>query len=89
VSFPLGRILATPGALKAMEEAGISPAFLLARHLSGDWGELCPEDKAENEWALRRGLRILSSYPLATGQKIWLITEADRSATTFLLPEEY
>ncbi len=87
--FAPGRIVATPGAIAAMEEADTSTAFLLARHLSGDWGELCPKDKAENEWALRRGLRILSSYPLSTGQKIWIITEADRTATTFLLPEEY
>lgn len=87
--FPPGQIVATPGALTALKEAGIDSASLLARHLSGDWGELCPEDCAENEWSLQRGLRILSAYPLPTGQKIWVITEADRMAITFLLPEEY
>ena len=87
--FAPGRIVATPGALKAMAAAGLEPAALLDRHLNGDFGDLCPEDRAENEWALKRELRILSSYPLSTGQKIWIITEADRSCTTFLLPSEY
>ena len=87
--FAPGRILATPGALAAMEEAGISPASLLLRHLSGDWGDLCPEDKEENELSLREGFRILSAYTLPTGQKIWLISEADRSVTTFIRPVDY
>lgn len=87
--FSPGRILATPGALAAMEEAGIAPASLLLRHINGNWGELSAEDRAENEWSIWHGLRILSSYPLSTGLKIWIITEADRSATTFLLPSEY
>jgi hypothetical protein len=89
MKFEPGQVCATPGALREMERAGISPALLLERHLSGDWGDLCPEDKAENGWALRRGLRILSAYTLSTGARIWIITEADRSATTSLLPEEY
>jgi len=89
VRFAPGRILATPGALAAMEEAGISPASLLLRHLSGDWGDLCPEDKEENELSLREGFRILSAYTLPTGQKIWLISEADRSVTTFIRPVDY
>jgi hypothetical protein len=72
-----------------MEEAGISPASLLLRHLSGDWGDLCPEDKEENELSLREGFRILSAYTLPTGQKIWLISEADRSVTTFIRPVDY
>jgi hypothetical protein len=61
---------------------------LLARHVSGDWGELPEEDRAENEFSVANNLRILSAYTLANGVKVWVITEADRSATTFLLPEE-
>lgn len=62
---------------------------LLARHISGDWGDLGAEDKEENELSLKEGFRILSAYKLPTGQKLWVITEADRSATTILKPEEY
>ena len=87
--FPLGRIVATPGALQALEAAGQQPAQFLDRHVSGDWGELDDEDKRENEFSVRNGLRILSAYTTAAGEKIWIITEADRSATTLLLPEEY
>jgi hypothetical protein len=87
--FELGRIVATPGALQALEAAGEQPAQFLDRHASGDWGELDEEDKRENEFSLRNGFRILSAYTTAAGEKIWIITEADRSATTFLLPEEY
>lgn len=89
MSFPLGRIVATPGALEAMEGAGTSPASLLARHAAGDWGDICPEDRAENELSLREGFRLLSSYTLSTGRRIWIITEADRSCTTCLRPEDY
>jgi len=87
--FLLGRVVATPGALEALAEAGIDPATLLDRHGVGDWGELCEEDRQENEFSLNRGFRLLSSYPLPDGQKLWIITEADRSATTLLLPSEY
>ena len=87
--FPLGRIVATPGALQALEAAEQQPAEFLDRHVSGDWGELDEEDKRENEFSVRNGLRILSAYTTNTGEKIWIITEADRSATTLLLPEEY
>lgn len=87
--FPLGRLLATPGALKALVDAEEDPATYICRHASGDWGELCEEDKQENELSLREGFRILSAYKLHTGVKIWIITEADRSATTILLPEDY
>ena len=86
--FPLGRTLATPGSLDALAQAGISPASLLFRHQQGDWGELDPEDQEANNRALREGSRILSSYPIGSG-KLWVITEADRSATTLLLPSEY
>jgi hypothetical protein len=87
--FLLGQLVATPGALHALEEAGQSPLEFLSRHQSGDWGELTEEDKKENEFSVLNDLRILSAYTLATSVKIWLITEADRSATTILLPEEY
>ena len=75
--------------MQALEEAGQHPVELLARHVTGDWGDLCDEDKAENELSVEQGFRILSAYELQTGTKLWVITEADRSATTFLLPDEY
>ena len=86
--FPLGRILATPGALGALREAGEDPLRFLSRHASGDWGELDAHDRRENELALRHGRRLLSSYPVGGG-RVWVITEADRSCTTLLLPSEY
>jgi hypothetical protein len=87
--FRLGQLVATPGALEAMKEAAVGFLPYVRRHLEGDWGEVGPEDRAENELSLREGFRLLSAYRLPTGCKIWLITEADRSATTILLPEEY
>jgi hypothetical protein len=87
--FPLGQIVATPGALAALERANQSPAVFLARHAGGDWGELEPTDVAENEYSVAHGFRLLSSYTTTTGEKLWITTEADRSATTLLLPEEY
>jgi hypothetical protein len=86
--FPLGKTVATPRALDALERAGIAPASLLVRHQNGDWGELSPEDADANQQGLDHGDRILSSYPVGDG-KVWIITEADRSATTLLLPEDY
>ena len=86
--FPLGRVVATPGALELLEEAGEEPLRYLARHASGDWGELDDDDRRENERSLRHGWRVLSSYPIGA-ERIWIITEADRSVTTILLPEEY
>ena len=87
--FPLGRIVATPGALEVLAEAGTEAADLLDRHAAGFWGEVCEEDWKANEEALRQGWRLLRSYNIAEGEKVWIITEADRSATTLLLPEEY
>jgi hypothetical protein len=87
--FVLGQVVATPGALEAFAAAGQEPLELLTRHASGDWGELAEEDRAENEFSVANNLRILSAYTLANGVKVWVITEADRSATTFLLPDEY
>ena len=84
----LGRVVATPRALKLLLEAGGHPFDYLARHATGDWGELCAFDRRQNEIALRDGLRVLSSYDVPAG-RIWVITEADRSITTILLPEEY
>lgn len=87
--FPLGRIVATPGALRALGRLQQNPFELIARHGSGDWGEVNQHDQRENEHALVHGLRLLSAYTLRDGTKIWIITEADRSATTVLLPDEY
>ena len=86
---PLGRIVATPEALKAIEEAGQSPAELLNRHRQGDWGEVDGNDWALNDEALEEGTRILSAYRTKAHVRIWIITEADRSSTCLLLPEEY
>jgi hypothetical protein len=86
--LPLGRVVATPGALKLLMEADRQPFDYLARHASGDWGELCKYDRRQNEVALRDGYRVFSSYDMPAG-RVWIITEADRSVTTILLPEEY
>ena len=91
----LGQIVATPGALQACP--GLRMQHCLARHLTGDWGNVSDEDKEENELALSKGLRVLSAYPIDPAKPcegfgdntLWIITEADRSATTFLLPDEY
>jgi len=86
--LPLGRVLATPGALKLLTEARELPFDYLARHAAGDWGDLCTFDRRQNERALRDGYRVFSSYETTAG-RVWIITEADRSVTTILLPEEY
>jgi hypothetical protein len=86
--LPLGNVVATPGALKLLSEMGEHPFDYLARHATGDWGELCAFDRRQNEIALRDGYRVFSSYDVPVG-RIWIITEADRSVTTILLPEEY
>ena len=88
-TFQLGNIVSTPGALEAIERAGDTPLPYLTRHATCDWGDLDQGDKAENDAALKDGTRILSSYRLSDDTRIWIITEADRSATTILLPEEY
>ena len=88
VLFSMGRTLATPGALSLMAECGIQPMELLARHTRGDFGVVCAEDAQANAEAIIQGNRILSSY-LAGSQRVWVITEADRSSTTILLPDEY
>ncbi len=89
LEFSLGRIVATPGALEALEEANQNAFEFLERHQAGDWGELCEDDKSENEFSLKNGFRILSAYRTLHDVKVWVITEADRSVTTLLLPHEY
>lgn len=108
--FRLGRLVMTPGAIRAlstpadpskraaaakMDEhtrltvASLVSASFLARHRSGDWGSVCPEDARENDRSVRDGDRILSAYQTGAGEKIYIITEWDRSLTTILLPDEY
>lgn len=93
--FPLGRLVATPAAKEALDgayptgEAEKAAAGFVARHLRGDWGEMDEHDYAVNNRALLQGSQLLSAYHLADGTKIYIITEADRSVTTILLPDDY
>ena len=92
--FAIGKTLATPAALEALEESGQSPDFFLDRHVQGDWGDVDASDQQANDEALVSGERLLSAYKTLKGQRIWIITEAkgdegQRAATTILLPEEY
>jgi hypothetical protein len=88
--FTLGQVVATPGALKAIEASGDPLSNYLSRHQSGDWGDVDAQDRKENQLSLEHGFRLMSVYTLSiTGVKIWIITEADRSSTCVLLPEEY
>ena len=87
--FALGETFITPGAQEALDIAGETAIQFLRRHMSGDWGEISEDDAQENELSLREGFRLLSAYRTVKGQKIWIITEADRSVTTILLPSEY
>ncbi|UQN70194.1 hypothetical protein L0Z11_04635 [Burkholderia multivorans] len=87
--FKLGRIFATPAALEAIADAHVSIIDLLIRHMRGDWGDLSESDRQQNELSVEAGLRLLSSYVLPGGQTVWVITEWDRSSTTFLLPGDY
>lgn len=87
--FDVGRIMATPGALAALRAAAVDPFTLLARHVTGDWGDVDIEDAQENEFSVSRRRRTWSAYVLPDGVRLWVITEADRSMTTFLLPDEY
>lgn len=96
--FELGQLCYTPGAQALLQRYQVSPFQLIARHVAGDWGDVCPEDAQTNEEALQEGSRIFSVYvlppPLSEGEtlaaaKVWIITEADRSVTTILLPEDY
>ena len=94
IRFDLGRLVATPGALAALEASGQAPGDFLDRHARRDWGNVCAEDWAANDAAVQDGGRILSAYKTLKGLKIWIITEAaaddgQRAATTLLLPDEY
>ena len=87
--FKYGKIVATPGAAALLAgTTSVTASRLLFRHVSGDFGDMCADDVDENNYAIANGLRVMSAYPVA-GEKLWVITEADRSVTTFLLPEEY
>ena len=86
--FNPGRIVATPGAIELIGDNDERTLSYLSRHCSGDWGDVCKEDSKLNDEALKLGNRLLSSYNLED-KKVWVITEADRSVTTLLLPEEY
>ena len=87
--FSIGEIVATSGAFQALSRDATLAAMLVARHASGDFGDIDAEDKATNRAAIKHGNRILSAYKLIGGEKLWIITEADRSVTTILLPAEY
>lgn len=85
--FPLGQTVITATAKRCLDSEDVFQS--LCRHARGDWGDVCPEDAEENQISLKEGFRILSSYRDRNGTKFWIITEADRSATTVLLPEDY
>jgi hypothetical protein len=93
--FELGQMVATPGALAALDESGQNPGNFINLHASGDWGGLSQEDRKLNDEAIAhegdpdRRQRVLSAYMTRNGTKIWVITESDRTATTILLPDEY
>ena len=86
--FQLGMIVATPGVLAHLDRHEINAQAFIQRHQCGDWGSVPPEDAEENELSVKEGYRVLSSYDIA-GERVWIITEADRSATTLLFPSEY
>lgn len=85
----LGQTVITPGALDAISKAEQTPFEFLIPHIHGNWGEVCKEDKKLNDWAVENGERVLSAYRTKGNVRIWIITEADRSSTCILLPEEY
>lgn len=87
--FEIGQLVATPGALEAFERNGQTPLEFIQRHINHDWGDLDDDDKRENDYSVAHGFRILSAYRLKDSTRIWIITEADRSSTTILLPSEY
>ena len=87
--FALGQLLATPGALELLEIHQLTALPFVLRHVSGDWGDICAEDRQSNAEALQYGYRLMSVYELSKTERLWIITEADRSSTTLLLPEEY
>jgi hypothetical protein len=89
VRFPLGRLVATPGAISALERAGVDPVQYIARHATCDWGDVDAEDWAANDRALVDAQRLLSAYILPNGERLWILTEADRNSSCLLVPSEY
>jgi hypothetical protein len=89
ILFPLGRVVATPGALEALSNAQQGASLFLDLHQTGEWGDVSDDDRAANTLALLTGERILSVYRTAQNVKLWVVTEADRSSTCILLPDEY
>jgi hypothetical protein len=89
ILFPLGQVFLTVGAREALAEANQNAFEFLALHQTGDWGLVCKDDARENELSVKEGFRILSVYNTKLNVKIWVITEADRSSSTLLLPSEY
>lgn len=87
--FPMGVFVATPGAINLMHSLRLHIPKFLNRHLSGDWGDIDPEDRKLNDQAVQDGNRIISCYELTDTDRVWFVTESDRSVTTLLLPEEY
>ena len=87
--FPLGKLVATPEAIELLRQHELSPFDYVTRHWQGDWGDLEAEDVEANKAALQYGTRLFSSHRIGDGDKLWIITEADRSSTTLLLPSEY
>ncbi len=87
--FPLGETVMTIGAKETLAESNQLPNEFLAKHQNGDWGDVCENDWRENDLSVKEGFGILSAYKTIKGDKIWIITEADRSSTTILLPNEY
>ncbi|MDZ4848512.1 MAG: hypothetical protein SGI77_04410 [Pirellulaceae bacterium] len=87
LKFPLGFVVCTRGVMEEVDGQDVHRA--LCRHARGDWGLVCEDDRLENEMSLEHGYRLMSVYEDFKGKRFWVITEADRSATTFLLPEEY
>lgn len=87
--FNLGLLCMTTGAWQALSDGGEDPLVYLGRHVTGDWGEVCDEDRRANEVAVDKSGRIHSAYKTRGGKRLWVITESDRSVTTLLLPEEY
>ena len=87
--FALGQVLATPGALALLETHQLTALPFVLRHVSCDWGDICAEDRQSNADALQHGYRLMSVYAITPSDKLWIITEADRSSTTLLLPQEY
>lgn len=92
--FEPGQVVATPGALESLKTSGQAPYDFLRRHLRGDWGDVCDEDRRLNDLALQDGSRLLSAYTTSKGERLWIITEAvgddgRRASTCILLPEEY